>query len=127
MAAICTTMSANTEYATVTRKTRENAEPNQNLAMSAIGVGLDATADRLGMPIAKQISVIMPTMPEIATAPMMARATVRWTPTASSRGAALASTPPMVNAPISSARLAAYQGVWPCSGPWVKMKLAPCG
>src|ERR1700733_7641692 len=127
MAATCTTIRANTEYATVTRKTREKAEPNQYLARSAMGVGLDAMADRLGMPMAKQIGVIMPTTPEMAPAPMMARATERCTPTASSPRSALASNPPMVNAPISRASDAAYQGAWPCSGPWVKMKLAPCG
>src|SRR5580700_3911189 len=127
MAAICTTIRANTEYATVTRNTRENAEPNQNLARSAIGVGLDAIWDRFGMPMAKQMSVIMPTTPEMATAPMIARDTLRCTPTASSPRSALASKPPMVNAPISSASDAAYQGAWPCSGPCVKMKLAACG
>src|SRR5690242_6634587 len=65
MAATCTTIRANTEYATVTRNTRENAEPNQYLARSAIGVGLEAMASRFGMPMAKQISVIMLTMPEM--------------------------------------------------------------
>ncbi len=64
-----------------------------------MGVGLDATAARFGMLMAKQISVIMPMIPEMATAPMMALATVRWAPTASSPRSAHASKPPMVKAP----------------------------